>query len=88
MSRMNPREVCANCRYWAEIPKHENDYRSPAEYVPCGECRVRSVERFPVRSAPQWCGEFSQAITTGRPSTEGGSHQPPDTKGWTENTIL
>lgn len=38
--------ACASCRFWEPVAGDS------------GECRIRSVERWPVRAASEWCGEF------------------------------
>lgn len=55
MSRMDPRETCANCRWWAEDDSFKVEGREPRRI---GECRVRSDIEDPSRWGDFWCGEF------------------------------
>lgn len=57
MSRVDPREVCRNCRWWDNTTRESKENR--------GACSVRAPSRsvdgvtyWAYTDADNWCGEF------------------------------
>lgn len=50
---MKEKVECRECMYFFETDR----IRGKHGLIVTGQCRIRSVEKFPHRSGEQWCGE-------------------------------